>query len=88
MRRTHLFYRRHYETIGRALGNAYFHVRSRVGEQTLDLVVAMLVRVFRSDAPDSFQEHRWKAYIVECTRDSEDDDEQTAAATRKERRQD
>lgn len=70
-RTTHLFYRRHYETIARPLGVAYHHARSRMAEQTIDLVVAAFVKVFQEDSPD-FNEHRWKASILDfAQRDAE-----------------
>lgn len=65
-----LFYRRHYDTIARVIGAGYFHCTSRAGEQMLDLVVKMCVRVFGQDNK-LFDEVKFKRSIHLHSRDDD-----------------
>ena len=58
-----LFFRRHYETIERVLGAGYYHAKSRLAEQMIDLQVKMFCRVLQQDAPKSFNEALFKRGI-------------------------
>ncbi len=75
-----LFFRRHYETVGRVLGTAHYHSKSAIAEQTIDLIMRIFVKVFSTDSR-AFRADLFKTSVLRAAADLDEDASDPAELT-------